>query len=249
MFEGRMPARFADRAPRGRAHRYPRRRRVDLRPPDESRTSASTWSWAGRRPSTGWNPTAFDEMRRGCYDVDERVKDMSAGGVLVSHVLPVVPLRSPGRLFLNCPRTSSSRSLCVQAYNDWHIDEWCGSYPGRFIPMALPVLWDPEASAAEVRRVAKKGCHSLTFTENPATLGLPELPRSVHWDPSVAALVKGGGRSPQRPPRFVRSAHGHRSRCADRRHDHAPTDQHLPGRGRSPCGHACSRSSRPSTSR
>jgi hypothetical protein len=41
----------------------------------------------------------------------------------------------------------------VRAYNDWHIDDWCGAYPGRFIPMALPAIWDPQA---EVRRVAGK---------------------------------------------------------------------------------------------
>ena len=74
----------------------------------------------------------------------------------------------------------------LQAYNDWHIDEWCGAYPGRFIPMALPVLWDAELAAAEVRRVAAKGCHSITFTENPATLGYP----SFH-DGSLGPAVAG----------------------------------------------------------
>ncbi|NED66023.1 amidohydrolase family protein, partial [Streptomyces sp. SID10244] len=70
----------------------------------------------------------------------------------------------------------------VQAYNDWHIDEWCGAYPGRFIPMALPVIWDAELCAQEVRRVAKKGVHSLTFTENPAALGYPSF-HDDYWAP------------------------------------------------------------------
>ena len=75
-----------------------------------------------------------------------------------------------GRLFLGSDDKDLALAV-VQAYNDWHIDEWCGTYPGRFIPMALPVLWDPELCAAEIRRVAAKGCHSVTFTENPNTLG------------------------------------------------------------------------------
>ena len=79
----------------------------------------------------------------------------------------------------------------MRAYNDWHIDEWCGTYPERHIPMAIPMLWDPEASAEEIRRVAAKGCHSLTFTENPATLGLPSF-HSEHWDPMWRALVETG---------------------------------------------------------
>ncbi|MGH3563966.1 MAG: amidohydrolase family protein, partial [Mycobacterium sp.] len=68
------------------------------------------------------------------------------------------------------------------AYNDWHIDEWCGSHPGRFIPCGLPAIWDPEVMAAEIRRVAEKGCHSLTFSENPSKLGWPSI-HSDHWDP------------------------------------------------------------------
>jgi predicted TIM-barrel fold metal-dependent hydrolase len=79
----------------------------------------------------------------------------------------------------------------VQAYNDWHIDEWCGAYPGRFIPMALPVLWDAELAAAEVRRVAAKGCRSLTFTESPYNLGLPSLHDDA-WDPLWRALCDEG---------------------------------------------------------
>jgi predicted TIM-barrel fold metal-dependent hydrolase len=79
----------------------------------------------------------------------------------------------------------------VQAYNDWHIDEWCAAYPGRFIPMALPVIWDPSACAAEVRRVAAKGCLSLTFSENPAAMGYPSF-HSEHWDPLWQALCDTG---------------------------------------------------------
>ncbi len=79
----------------------------------------------------------------------------------------------------------------MQAYNDRHIDDWCGAYPGRFIPMALPAIWDPQACADEVRRVAGKGCYSLTFTENPAALGYPSF-HSDHWDPLWRALSETG---------------------------------------------------------
>ena len=67
----------------------------------------------------------------------------------------------------------------LQAYNDWHVEEWCGAYPARFIPMTLPVIWDAEACAKEVRRNAARGVHALTFTENPAAMGYPSLPRRL----------------------------------------------------------------------
>jgi predicted TIM-barrel fold metal-dependent hydrolase len=53
--------------------------------------------------------------------------------------------------------------------------------------MALPILWDPELCADEIRRVAAKGCHSLTFTENPAVLGFPSF-HDTSWDPVWKAL-------------------------------------------------------------
>ena len=136
---------------------------------------------AGRpREEYGIEPMSYEEMRRGCWDVHERVKDMSAGGVLASLNFPSFP-GFAGRLFA----TAADKDLAlavVQAYNDWHIDEWCGAYPERFIPMALPVLWDPELAAQEVRRTAEKGNHALTFTENPAHLGYPSW-HSDAWDP------------------------------------------------------------------
>jgi hypothetical protein len=79
----------------------------------------------------------------------------------------------------------------VRAYNDWHIEGWCGAAPGRFIPLALPVLWDAELAADEVRRVAKKGCHAVTFSENPEKLGWPSL-HSSSWDPFWQACADEG---------------------------------------------------------
>jgi predicted TIM-barrel fold metal-dependent hydrolase len=142
---------------------------------------------AGRpKEEYGIEPTAFEEMRPGCFDVAERVKDMDAGGVLGSMCFPSFPGFS-ARLFAAADDKDLALAV-LQAYNDWHVDEWCGSAPGRFIPMGLPVLWDPVLAAAEVRRLAEKGVHSLTFTENPATLGFPSF-HSDHWDPLWQALV------------------------------------------------------------
>jgi predicted TIM-barrel fold metal-dependent hydrolase len=187
LFEGHLRGRYRDEAPRVE-------RRAD---------GSDVWVFNGAViPNIGLNavagrpkeeygvePTAFDEMRPGCFDVHERIKDMDAGGVLGSMNFPSFPGFS-GRVFAGCEDKRLALAV-LQAYNDWHIDEWCGAYPGRFIPMALPVLWDPELAAAEVRRVAAKGCHSVTFTENPATLGYPSF-HSEHWDPLWHAVCDEG---------------------------------------------------------
>jgi predicted TIM-barrel fold metal-dependent hydrolase len=185
MFEGRLPAKFADAAPKV------------VRRDDGS----DVWTFNGTViPNVGLNavagrpkeeygiePTAFDEMRPGCFDIHERIKDMNAGGVLASMNFPSFPGFS-GRLFAAADDKELALAV-IQAYNDWHIEEWCGTYPGRMIPMALPVLWDPELAAAELRRVAKKGCHSITFTENPVPLGYQSFHNPV-WDPLWKAAIE-----------------------------------------------------------
>jgi len=144
---------------------------------------------AGRpKEEFGLEPQGLDEIRPGCYDVHERVKDMSAGGLLAQMCFPTFP-GFAGRLFATDDPDFSL--ALVRAYNDWHIDAWCGAYPGRFIPMAQPVIWDPEECAKEIRRVAEKGCHSFTFSENPAAMGYPSF-HSEHWDPMWKAMSDTG---------------------------------------------------------
>jgi len=145
---------------------------------------------AGRPPEEyGVEPTSFEQLRPGCYDLGERVRDMNANGVLGSLCFPSFPSFC-GALWA---RTEDKRLAItmLRAYNDWHIDEWCGGAPGRFIPLALPVMWDAAACAEEVRRVARKGCHALSFTENPEKLGFPSL-HDPYWDPVWQACSDEG---------------------------------------------------------
>jgi predicted TIM-barrel fold metal-dependent hydrolase len=178
LFDGRLPAKYRDLAPRFIT-------RAD---------GTNAWTYegqeisnvalnavAGRPPEEyGIEPTGLDELRPGTYDIHERIKDMDANGVLGSLCFPSFP-QFCGQLFARTADKDVALAM-VRAYNDWHIDEWCGSYPGRFIPCALPAIWDAEVLAAEVRRTAAKGCHSITFSENPNKLGWPSL-HSDHWDP------------------------------------------------------------------
>ena len=140
---------------------------------------------AGRpKEEYGLEPQGLDEIRPGCWRVDERVKDMNAGGILGSICFPSFP-GFAGRLFATDDPEFSLALL--QAYNDWHVEEWCAAYPARFIPMCLPVIWDAEACAGEVRRNARRGVHALTFTENPAAMGYPSF-HDEYWTPLWEAL-------------------------------------------------------------
>jgi predicted TIM-barrel fold metal-dependent hydrolase len=178
LFAGRLPAKYVDLAPQFIT----------------SDDGTNSWLYEGQvlpnvalnavagrpREEYGIEPTSFDQLRPGCYDVDERVKDMDANGVLGSLCFPSFP-QFCGQLFARTVDKDVALAM-IRAYNDWHIDEWCGSHPGRFIPCVLPAIWDPEIMAAEVRRTAAKGAHAVTFSENPSKLGWPSV-HTDHWDP------------------------------------------------------------------
>jgi predicted TIM-barrel fold metal-dependent hydrolase len=182
VWQDRMAAKHKDAAPRlvrdaeGEAWIYEGRRMV----------TPGLGAVAGkRREEFSFEPITYDEMRPGCYDSVARLEDMDRAGILASLCFPSFP-RFCGQVFLEAADKELAL-LCVQAYNDWMIDEWCGRAPGRYIPLTLIPLWDPTLAAAEVRRTAEKGSRAVAFSENPAMLGLPTIQdRAGHWDPLMA---------------------------------------------------------------
>ena len=103
---------------------------------------------------------------------------MNAGGVLGSMCFPSFPGFS-GRLFAAADDKDLALAV-VRAYNDWHIDEWCGAYPGRFIPMApARCCGTPSSRADEVRRLADEGLPLDHLHREPRHARLPELPRAT----------------------------------------------------------------------
>jgi predicted TIM-barrel fold metal-dependent hydrolase len=184
MFDAHVPAKYKDRAPRV----------------IEDEDGREQW-WYGDLPgrNLGLNAVAgkpreyfnldasrYDEMRPGCYDVDERVRDMNAGGQLAGLNFPNWT-GFAGQVLQNGPDPDVNLVM-VQAYNDWHVDEWCGSHPGRFIPCGILPLWDADLAAKEVERLADKGVHAVTFSENPEALKLATI-HSDYWDPLYQACV------------------------------------------------------------
>jgi predicted TIM-barrel fold metal-dependent hydrolase len=131
-------------------------------------------------------PLPYSEMRPGCYDPTERVKDMDRAGILASLCFPTIT-RFCGQLFMEASDQEFGL-VCLKAYNDWMIDEWCAAAPGRYIPLALIPLWDPKLAVAELERCAAKGATTFAFSENPEPLGLPTIhDPSGYWDPVMAA--------------------------------------------------------------
>ena len=133
----------------------------------------------------------YEEMRDGCYDPVARLEDMDVNHVEASLCFPSFP-RFCGQTFMEAKDRELAK-LCVEAYNDWMVDEWCGQSGGRLIPLCIIPLWDADLAAAEVRRNAERGVRAVCFSEIPPYLGLP----SVHdpdgyWEPFVQACEETG---------------------------------------------------------
>ena len=141
-------------------------------------------------PKEEWNfdPTGLAEMRPGTYDIHQRVRDMNVNGVLAGMNFPTFP-GFAGTHLASLPDRKLSLAA-IKAYNDFLLDDLCGAYPGRFIPMGIIPFFDIEESVKEIHRLAAKnvGCRSITMPETPYGIGQPDF-ASGHWDPVFKALV------------------------------------------------------------
>ena len=110
----------------------------------------------------------YGEIRPGCWQQGPRLSDMDANGVEASLCFPNFP-RFCGRTFAEA-QDKDLALLCVQAYNDWMVEEWCAGPGAPPSPLPGPPLGPPLA-AAEVARNAARGVRGVAFSEIPAYLG------------------------------------------------------------------------------
>ena len=187
----RVPARYRDSCPRVV--------RVDGR---------DTWEYNGERtyipmgscralpghPEEGYPPAPgtanFDEIRPGCYDPVERIKDMDIDGVWGQLCFPNYARFAGHRFFLNVQDPDLGLA-CLQTYNDYLLDEWCAVDRERLSGAAILPLYDIDLAVAELDRVLVKGAKAVAFSENPTVLGLPSV-HTEHWEPLWARVAEAG---------------------------------------------------------
>ncbi|AZG45423.1 amidohydrolase family protein [Gordonia insulae] len=137
----------------------------------------------------GMDPVRYEDMIPGCYEPNARVKDMDLDGVQAALCFPSFP-GFGGGTFVRA-QDKELALLCVKAWNDFYIDEWCATAPDRYVPMSILPVWDIEATVAEAKRTIAKGSRTVSFPDNPIPMGLPSL-HSDHWDPLWAVLSESG---------------------------------------------------------
>lgn len=172
--------------------------RIVEQPRSAGQAPAEVWTYEGRiYPYIGLNavagkrledfgtePTRYDEMIPGCFDPKARLRDMDLDGVWGALCFPSFP-RFAGTVFLDA-QDKDLALLCVRAWNDFVLEEWCATAPDRFIPVIILPLWDVPACVSEIHRTAALGAKAISFPENPSPLGLPSF-HTDHWDPVFSA--------------------------------------------------------------
>jgi predicted TIM-barrel fold metal-dependent hydrolase len=188
LFEGRMPAHLADRAPYVRT----------------TSKGNEIWVFDGQAyPQVGLNavvgrsrdgspmePVRFDQMRKGCWDPAARVADMDLAGIWASVSFPSQITGFCGSVYSGCSDAELGKA-CVRAWNDWFAEEWREPHPDRFVGLGIAYLADADEAAREIRRNAARGFTAVSLPEQPHRLGLPSL-HSGAWDPVLAACVDTG---------------------------------------------------------
>ncbi|MCD0452965.1 amidohydrolase [Actinocorallia sp. API 0066] len=188
MFDNHVPERYRDQAPKSIMDENGYEKWWFQGVPSVSSSLNAVVGW----PNEEWglNPSTYAEMRPGSYDIHERVKDMNRNGILASMCFP--SFAGFSARFFQEAQDKDLALIMLKAYNDWHIDEWATTYPGRFIPIALGPVWNPEELAKEVRRVAAKGVKAVTMPELPHIQGLPSYHDLDYWDPFFRAVSETG---------------------------------------------------------
>jgi predicted TIM-barrel fold metal-dependent hydrolase len=185
MFIGRMPGKYRDQTPRVAQYANGDERWV---------IEGKAWGGIGtaavagrRREELGNEPTRYADVRRGAWDVHARIDEMNANGTLASLNFAKIPGFAGEKLMAG--KDKGLMLAILEAYNDWHIEAWCGAYPGRLIANAILPLWDVDLAIAELRRVNEAGCGVVSFPENPTGFGQPSI-HWGHWDRLFAEIIE-----------------------------------------------------------
>ena len=209
MFEGRVPAHLADRAPRivetpagppgvgvrGRAV-HPGRHERGRRPtPGDGQARAvplradAARLLRHRRP----RPRHGHQRRLGVGELPVDDHRILRTGVLQRLDRDARRGVHPARGTTGCSRSGTRQ------------------FPERIIPLGITYLADPELAAAEIRRNASAGFTGVSMPERPHMIGLPSLWDREHWDPIIQRVRR------DRHRRVVaRRQRGRRARTARR---------------------------------
>lgn len=122
----------------------------------------------------------WDDIPRAGVVPEERLKAMDTDGVAFSTLYPAV-----GGVTADWFTSIEDPDLelaCIQAYNDWLIEEWA-SVNNRFIPQCIAPIYPVAATVAEIRRSVEKGHRGVIYPAIPMHLRKVPHINDAEYDP------------------------------------------------------------------
>ena len=174
-------AKWGDRIPRveknsdGVEHWIVDGRRIDL---------AGVADCGAVMPDRTMNPQRWSEVPASVYDPEERLRAMDAAGIDYAVLYPTIA--GVGGETFGRIEDPELELACVQAYNDWLLEEWAGA-SNRFIPQCIAPLFPADTAAKEIRRCVANGHRGVIYPSIPMELrDVPHVNDSA-YDPIWAA--------------------------------------------------------------
>jgi predicted TIM-barrel fold metal-dependent hydrolase len=186
----RLPAKYRDRGPRWVSDDKGEAWLVEdsIRVPVSGAVTAGAW-WPPEGRPDAFKALAWSEVPASCYHPRAREEAMNTDKVLAALMFPNLP-GFAGSLFQHLDDKDLAL-LCIQAYNDWLLDEYAGAIPGRVIGIGLIPFWDGQLAADEATRVISKGARAVSFSMAPNQIGFPAI-HEEYWDPLYAVMNEAG---------------------------------------------------------
>lgn len=113
------------------------------------------------------DPQRWADVPKMAYDPRERLKAMDADGVDYSVLYPTVAGEA-GHIFGRIA-DADLELACVQAYNDFLIEEWA-AVSKRFIPQCIVPISSVDATVKEIKRAVAKGHKGVIYPAVPMEL-------------------------------------------------------------------------------
>jgi len=154
----------------------------------------------------GQEPKRWDDVPPMIFSAPERLKAMDTDGVDYSVLYPSVSGLA-GEIFGKLD-DADLELACVQAYNDWLIDEWV-TVSARFVPQCIVPIWPMERTVAEIKRAVAKGHKGVIYPASPMELRAVPHINDPAYDPLWATCQDlavplcfhaGGSAKIQMPP-------------------------------------------------
>ncbi len=113
------------------------------------------------------NPQRWADVPPAVYDPKERLKAMDEAGIEYAVLYPTVA--GVGGQSFGHIEDPELELACVQAYNDWLLEDWAGASK-RFIAQCITPLYPVDAVVKEIRRCVANGHRGVIYPSIPMEL-------------------------------------------------------------------------------